>query len=359
MAELGRILLVDDSRVFLSVLRTALSEIPGIEVIGSAPDGETAVNLFRTLKPNLVTLDVEMPGMGGMAALEVMHQQNLTRPKHEQTGIIMVSSLTGWGASTTVRALQAGAFDFITKPNFPNPEENIRQLRQQLQTKIRLFLLQRAPGNSPTTVAPPKPLPSIPPRAIEIVVVAASTGGPRALEQFLPEFSRRCRQPIFIVQHLPASFTASLAENLNRICARPVMEATNGTPVDPQGIYIAPGGFHLLLRREGTQLVTVLNQHPPENLCRPAADVLFRSAASVCDGRVLAIVLTGMGNDGTRGASTIKRAGGVILVQDEASSIVWGMPGSIASAGGADAVVPIGEMATFAGRLLTDSEGFR
>jgi len=222
-------------------------------------------------------------------------------------------------------------------------------------------LLQRQSSISPTPISPPKPAPQArpdsPSRAIAAIVIAASTGGPKALEICLPELSRRVKQPIFIVQHMPAPFTLSLAENLDRLCSRPVREAVHGQVVDPNGIYIAPGGYHLLLRREGNTVILALNQHPPENGSRPAADVLFRSAASVYEGHVIGIVLTGMLTDGTRGAGTLKRAGAMIIAQDEASSIVWGMPGSVVKAGLADAVVPITEVAACCARLAGEPGG--
>jgi two-component system chemotaxis response regulator CheB len=267
----------------------------------------------------------------------------------------MVSAHTKHGADVTVQALRHGAFDFIAKPSGLQSEENLVQLRRHLTCKIRLFMSERARQVM-------SPSPSIPTQSqqyrknrqqtIQAIVVATSTGGPRALGLLLPDLSRCVDLPILIVQHMPPKFTKSLAESLSRTSAVPVSEAEDGERLEEKRIYLAPGGMHMILRREGEDLFLGLNEQPPENGCRPSADVLFRSTAAALRSGVLAIVLSGMGRDGTIGLGAIKRAGGYAIVQDESTSVVWGMPGSAVEAGLADEILPLGEIAAAAKAIV-------
>jgi two-component system, chemotaxis family, protein-glutamate methylesterase/glutaminase len=314
MREAARVLIVDDSRIFRAALERSLAEEEGITVVGSVHNGEKALEFIRATPPDVVTLDVEMPGMDGLQTLCEIERLDAGRPPGARIGVIMVSAFTKRGADVTVQALRAGAFDFITKPISTDEETSLAQLRQQLAGKIRLYLARR-PHGGPSAKAT-APVASVRPprdRPFRAVLIAASTGGPRALESLLPDLCRRIDLPILIAQHMPAQFTLSLAESFARICDDRVVEAGDGEPILPKTIYIAPGGKHLLLRLDAGRLLTGLNEQPPENGCRPSADVLFRSAANVLGGDAAAVVLTGMGQDGTAGLHPLKRAGGHVI----------------------------------------------
>lgn len=367
MPPRARVLIVDDSRIFRSALAASLAGQEGIEVAGSVFSGAKALEFVQATPPDVVTLDVEMPGMDGLETLRAIQRFNAAQTPGTAVGVIMVSAHTKRGADVTVQALRDGAFDFVAKPSGPSPDENLAQLRQQLVGKIRQFLLsRRRTGAAPAAVEPASPpplpaalsarrrqwLPALGPRLIRGVVVAASTGGPKALETVLPGLRQRTDLPILVVQHMPPNFTLSLAESLARLSRSSVVEAQDGDPLREGTTYIAPGGKHLILRQDAGRLVTGVNEQPPENGCRPSADVLFRSAAAAFRGGLIAIVLTGMGRDGTAGLGAVKRAGGYALVQDEATSVVWGMPGSAVEAGLADEVLPLDAIADAVGQLV-------
>lgn len=356
MTRPARILIVDDSRIFRAELERALVGVEDVTVVGSVYSGEKAMEFIRATPPDMVTLDVEMPGMDGLETLKAIQQFNLGRTAGSEVGVVMVSAHTRRGADVTVQALRAGAFDFITKPTGDSAEESLGVLRQQLSCKIRLFLARRGAIPALRPVPPPGPTRQrwlhAPGGSVRAVLIAASTGGPRALQTLLPELCARVELPVFVVQHMPAGFTRSLAEQLALKVPARVIEATDGEPVRPGTVYFAPGDQHLVLRQERGQLVTGLNDLPPENGSRPAADVLFRSAAAVLGGNVVAVVLTGMLNDGTAGLGPLKRAGAYTIVQDEATSVVWGMPGSAVAAGLADEVLPLDGIAAAVEALI-------
>ena len=339
-----RVLIVDDSRIYRAAIEEALTGQDGIVVCGSVWSGPKALEHVRAQPPDLVTLDVEMPGMNGLDALQAIQAFNATRPGQPEVGVIMVSAYTSRGAEATLQALQAGAFDFIEKPKEASHAQNVLSLRQQLTDKIRAFQQRHRRNGSQPVAVPPRPA-APPRRAVRAVVVAVSTGGPRALSQLVTELDPQLDQPVFIVQHIPPEFTKPLAESLARQSGRRVVEGVQGDLVQPRTIYIAPGGRHMLLRATPEGVRIVLNQQPPENGFRPSANVLFRSAPLAYGGDVVAVVLTGMGNDGSGGIEPIKRAGGLVLVQDEASSVVWGMPGSAVATGHVDEVLPLNQIA--------------
>lgn len=356
MRAAARILIVDDSRIFRAVLEDALSGQDDIVVAGSVFSGSKALDFLREHPPDIVTLDVEMPGMNGLETLQAIQQFNRSRAADAEVGVLMVSSFTKRGAEITVQALETGAFDVVTKPSGTSAEASVVALRGELLPKIRAFLArrQRAAGKSiDWNLAPKgadKRLISIPSishaRPVRAVLIGASTGGPQALLTLLPDLAQRITAPILVVQHMPAGFTQSLAESLARRCPCPVVEVQDGQSIVPRTIYIAPGGKHLVLRSNPRgELVAGLNEQPPESGCRPSASVLFRSAAAILGRESVAIVLTGMGNDGTAGLGPLKRAGGYIVAQDEETSVVWGMPGSAVEAGVTDVVVPLGDIA--------------
>ncbi len=347
MAERIKVLIVDDSRLFRSALEQALAGQEDIAVVGSVFSGAKALEFIQKTPPDVVTLDVEMPGMNGLATLEQIQSFSAARPSNPDVGVIMVSAFTRHGADITMKALQAGAFDFVTKPSGPSAEENLATLRDEVLAKIRACVRHRAKSGAVSVVRPAAPPTQSKPRLspARVIVIGASTGGPRALSSLMPELCASVDLPILIVQHMPRGFTGSLAESLARETKKNVVEATDGMPLKTGEVYIAPGGQHLLIRGPSTVAKTGLNEQPPENGCRPSADVLFRSAATVFGSAVVAIILTGMGRDGTAGLAAIKRAGGYVFAQDEASSVVWGMPGSAFEAGVTDELLPLNQIA--------------
>lgn len=367
MPSRARVLIVDDSRIFRAALEASLAGQEGIEVVGSVFSGQKALEFLQTTPPDVVTLDVEMPGMDGLETLRAIQRFNATQAPGAAVGVIMVSAHTKRGADVTMQALRDGAFDFVAKPSGPRPAENRDQLRQQLVSKLHQFLLSRrraagGPGAA-EPAAPPRPplavsgrrrewLQAVPRGVVRAVLIAASTGGPKALETVLPALRERTDVPILVVQHMPPKFTLSLAESLARLCRGTVVEAQDGDLIRPLTTYIAPGGKHLLVRHDQGRLVTGLNEQPPEQGCRPSADVLFRSAAATLRGELVAVILTGMGRDGTAGLGAVKRAGGYAVVQDEATSVVWGMPGSAVEAGVADEVLPLDTLADAVAQLV-------
>jgi len=353
-----RVLVVDDSVVVRKMVSEVLSEDPAILVVGSAANGKIGLSKIPQVNPDLVTLDIEMPEMDGLATLAGIRK---TWPR---LPVIMFSTLTRRGAAATLDALALGANDYVTKPEgAENTAAAAQLLRRELIPRIKALChrttLLPAAGHSavaaamaamaatataaaaaraPAGVRPPS-------KAVEIVTIGVSTGGPNALAAVMPSLPADFPVPIVIVQHMPPMFTRLLAERLASQSSVRVVEATEGAVLEPGLALVAPGDHHMLLRRDVRGVSVVLNQDPPENSCRPAVDVLFRSVAQVYGASALAVVLTGMGQDGLHGCSRIREAGGQILVQDEATSVVWGMPGYVANAGLADAVLPIQEVA--------------
>lgn len=354
-----RILIVDDSLIFRKALEEGLSGEPDVEVVGSVRNGLKALDFIRARRPDLVTLDVEMPDMDGLETLAAIQAVNRETPDLPPIGVIMISAHTRKGADITIKALEAGAFDFIAKPQTASLEESRQILRRQLLVKIRYFAgkrfsFARSPRPIqaiPTTPAAPASTAPAGAGAVEAVAVGVSTGGPKALATLMPALCEGLHAPIFIVQHMPAGFTRSLAASLDNKCRYAVVEAEHNRTVEDRHVYIAPGDRHMLIRHQGEGLVTVINRQPPESGSRPSADVLFRSAATVYGPRLVALILTGMGSDGTKGAAAIKRAGGRVIAQDDATAVVWGMPGSAAAAGHVDAVLPLDRIAGAVVRL--------
>ncbi|TFV53855.1 chemotaxis response regulator protein-glutamate methylesterase [Geodermatophilus sp. DF01-2] len=349
-----RVLVVDDSVVVRKIVTDVLSEDPAIEVAGTAVNGRVAVAKLEALKPDLVTMDIEMPEMNGIEAVRAI------RVSRSRVPIVMFSTLTERGAAATLDALSAGANDYVTKPaNVGSVAQSMESVRQQLIPRIKA-LTGRPVTPAPARDSGPAPAPVRPPaprtgavKQPAVLVVGSSTGGPEALAKLLPALPASLPVPVLLVQHMPPVFTRQFAQRLDRLCALRVVEAVDGTPLAPGTVHLAPGDHHLTIRRTGRGLQTSLDQAPPESFCRPAVDPLFRSAVEAYDGAVLGVVLTGMGADGRVGAGRIRAAGGAVVVQDQATSVVWGMPGAVASAGFADEVLPLDRVAESVLRRLS------
>jgi two-component system chemotaxis response regulator CheB len=349
-----RVLVVDDSVVVRRLVSDVLASDPRIEVVGTAANGKVALAKIDQVNPDLITLDVEMPVMDGLETLE--HLRRL----HPRLPVIMFSTLTERGASATLDALERGARDYVTKPaNVGSVTESMAAVRAQLVPKI-LSLCSRVmtpPQPSPSRMAA-TPLraagPSSAPRVadepdsarVDVLAIGVSTGGPDALMKLLTALPAELPVPVVVVQHMPPVFTKQFADRLDARCALGVGEATQGEWLTAGRVLVAPGDFHMRVRRVVGGVQVSLDQGTPENYCRPAVDVLFRSIAETYGKHVLAVVLTGMGSDGARASADIVTAGGRVYVQDEASSVVWGMPGAVVSAGLASKVLPLSEIAS-------------
>ncbi|MGE0759179.1 MAG: chemotaxis response regulator protein-glutamate methylesterase [Pirellulaceae bacterium] len=351
-----RLMIIDDSTVVRRMLVDTLNGDPGLEVVGTAPNGRIALTKIAQLRPDLVTLDIEMPELNGLDTLPPLRQMFPRLP------VIMFSTLTEHGAAATLEALARGASDYVTKPsNVGSVTAAIQSIRDQLIPKIKAFCPSPcvALGKGFAGPAPPPARPRRLPPRIDLLVIGASTGGPQALTTLLSSLPEDFPVPIAVVQHMPPVFTRHLADRLSYKCALPVVESQGDEVLAPGRIWLAPGDRHLELCRKGATMVTRLTEAPPENSCRPSVDVLFRSAATLCGSRCLAVVLTGMGQDGMRGAQAIQQSGGLIFAQDQASSVVWGMPRAVVDAGLADRVLsldaigPEVRLSCLAGRRLT------
>ena len=329
-----RILIVDDSAVIRKLLSDLLSSDPEIVVAGTAGNGSRALARIPEVKPDLITLDIEMPGMDGLETLVEI------RKLYPRLPVIMFSALTERGGTATLDALARGASDYVTKPSSNETVESSHErVREELMRKIKSLCAVGQPrqgaGPPPILVFP------APQTRIDVVAIGASTGGPNALTELIPGFAADFPVPIVIVQHMPALFTRLLAERLNTLSPLEVQEGKAGQKLQRGQVWVAPGDHHMTVARKGTDFVLGINHDPAENSCRPAVDVLFRSVAQTYGANVLAVVLTGMGTDGTRGSAVIREAGGAVIVQDEASSVVWGMPGSVVAANLADRIYPL------------------
>ena len=332
-----RILIVDDSAVIRKVLSSLLASDPEIVVAGTAGNGLQALARIPELKPDLVTLDIEMPVMDGLETLVEL------RRLYPKLPVIMFSTLTERGATATLDALARGASDYVTKPSHSGGSDTSRErVREELIRKIKSLCAVRVPQSRPVIVPA---MPSTRPQArIDVVAIGTSTGGPNALTALIPQFPADFPVPIVIVQHMPPLFTRLLAERIHNLAPLQVREGKAGEKLQRGQVWIAPGDYHMTVIRKGIDFVLGINRDAQENSCRPAVDVLFRSLAHTYGANVLAVVLTGMGADGTRGSANIREAGGEVIVQDEASSVVWGMPGSVVSASLAHRIYPLHEI---------------
>ncbi len=353
-----RVLIVDDAVVIRRLVSDVLATDADIEVVGTAANGRIALQKIPQCNPDVVTMDVEMPDLNG---IETVRELRKTWPK---LPVIMFSTLTERGGAATLDALAAGASDYATKPaNVGSVTAGLETVRQDLIPKIKALAGRQLAPPPPTTPRPQlarpvtRPVVNLPagPAAggVEILAIGVSTGGPNALAELLPALPASFPVPIVIVQHMPPMFTRLLAERLNAQSGLTVVEGQAGMKLQPGWAYIAPGDFHMAIDRKAMGAVLSLNQAPPENSCRPAVDVLFRSVVEQYRGNTLGVILTGMGQDGLRGCELIAEAGGQVIVQDEQSSVVWGMPGFVARAGLADRVLPLNMIAPELARRAT------
>ncbi len=340
-----KLLIVDDSLVFRRALAMALKDEPTIEIVGSVFDGKKAMNFINKYPVDLVTLDVEMPEMDGVEVLKAIKDFNAANPKRLPIGVIMVSALTQTGADITYQCLELGAFDFVCKPSNGNIEKNLESLSNQLMTRINVWHVFRNAAEA-TSMFMKKPETVVPaldpaPEGYAAVVIGISTGGPRALSMIMPELTKKISLPILIVQHMPPTFTKSMADQLNQKCRNyTVKEAEEGDKLLPKHCYIAPGGRHMTVKNNGTPKVHI-NDGPPLNGCRPSVDVLFNSVSNAGLGNILALVMTGMGQDGSRNLPKLKKSGAYVLAQDKETSVVWGMPGNAVKSGCVDELVSL------------------
>jgi two-component system chemotaxis response regulator CheB len=348
-----RILVVDDSVVMRKLLSDTLGSDPALEVAGAANHGRIALAKIPVLKPDLITLEFEMPVMNGLETLAAV------RKLYPKLPVIMFSTLTEHGAAATLDALALGASDYATKPSSTgSPAVAIECIRTELIPKIKALCgiatlkLQPLPRTHPVEKVRVRANPRI-----EIVAIGSSTGGPNALAEVLPRIPSDFPVPIVVVQHMPPIFTRQLAERLASQSAIPVEEGSAGVVLSPGHAWIAPGNFHMKVIRDGPDRRLDLNQEPQENFCRPAVDVLFRSVAGAYKPGVLGVVMTGMGSDGVLGAQDICDLGGDVIIQDQASSVVWGMPGLVHASGLSDGAYPADQLAAEITRRVLQSRG--
>lgn len=345
-----KVLIVDDSTVIRRLLSDTLKSDCEIEVVGTAANGKIALAKIGQLAPDVVTLDLEMPEMDGIETLTELRKIAPRLP------VIMFSTLTSRGAQATFDALARGANDYVAKPaNVGSVQAAIESVRAELVPKIKALCVwyeaemsssgyprANVPRTATTRMVRNSAVRN--PSRIDLVAIGASTGGPNALQLILSAIPADFPVPIVITQHMPSVFTKHLAVRLNQTSAIQVLEAENGIPLVPGLAIIAQGDHHLTFVRSGSQVITQLNLEPPENSCRPAVDVMFRSACSLYGPHVMACILTGMGQDGKRGCELIHSKGGQVVIQDQASSVVWGMPRAVFETGLADIVLPLDQI---------------
>lgn len=345
MSESIRVLVVDDSAFMRRAIARMLTADSDIEIVGSVGDGAQGLEAVKTLKPDVVTMDIEMPVMDGLTALKRVMEES-------PVPVIMMSTLTQNGASATIQALSLGAFDFVPKPE--SSMIDVLGVEHELRDKVRAAASSKGRRRATAVVpAAPKPAPAPPaaPRPVvtrsqsqwpEVVAIGISTGGPPALQSLFEALPADFPVGLVVVQHMPPGFTRPLAERLNRICGITIKEAEDGDTVQPRQVLIAPAGTHLVLKREsGALKARLIDSSTTKTWHKPSVDVLFASVAQVVGPKALAIVMTGMGNDGTAGAGALKSQGGEIWSQDEASSVVYGMPRTVYESGVVDRVLSL------------------
>lgn len=377
-----RVMLVDDSAVIRGLIKRMLDPEPDIEVVASVSNGELAVKRMEAGGIDVIILDIEMPIMDGLTALPKLVAID------RKVKIIMASTLTLENAEISIEAMKMGAADYVPKPTSTSKIGGASEFRDGLVSKIKALggVLYRSPIAKPSAPAPaPAPAPSparVPAPATgkpeakpamsklavaagkielrpspahfppEIVAIGSSTGGPQALFEVLKNISPSVQVPILITQHMPPTFTTILAKHISTSVGRECTEGVDGEIIKAGHIYLAPGDFHMVVETQGINKIIRLNQNPPENFCRPAADPMFRSISSAYKGRILTVVLTGMGSDGSKGAQVIADGGGTVVAQDENTSVVWGMPSAAAALGICSAILPLQDVASYINQFV-------
>lgn len=341
-----KVLVVDDSLFYRNILTELLSQIPNVEVVGTAENSQSALRSLESLQPDLVTLDFEMPVMDG---LETLHRMKL---RGSTAAVLMISNFTREGAKVTIKALELGAFDYITKPSDNTQEKNRQQLLSSLRHIIyslkfknkRLREIQKKGAvledEKPYLI--PRPLPG----PVEIVAIGVSTGGPQALKEVLSKLPKHFRVPLVIVQHMLPLFTSALADSLNQNCQISVVEGKQSQGLVPGTAYIAPGGKQMKVVSQNNTKMLEITDDPPENNCRPAADYLFRSVAEVSGNRAIGLIMTGMGMDGVAGLEIMRRRGARIIAQNIETCIVSSMPHEAIRRGLPDLIAPLASISS-------------
>jgi len=356
-----RVLIVDDTAVYRKVVSDILSEIPEIEVVGTANNGKIAMSKIVSLKPDILTLDIEMPEMNGLDVLSSIKSEG------HDVGAIVLSTLTHKGGELTMQALELGAFDFITKPETSSIEESKKQIKNAISSMLKAYSrrqeIKNILGGKSSFISSLKEnktressngivrrinsIVNSKKKTAEIVGIGVSTGGPKALSQMMPNLPADINVPILIVQHMPPIFTQSLAKSLNLKCAIEVKEAIDGETIKPNVAFIAPGGkqMKVVAGMDGKERIIRITDDPPENSCKPSVDYLFRSIAQHYVGRSAGVIMTGMGSDGSIGLELMKRNGATIIAQDESTCIVYGMPKKAIESGIVDIIAPLEQIA--------------
>jgi two-component system chemotaxis response regulator CheB len=338
-----RVLVADDSLSFRSILVDSLQKLPAARIVALASNGQEAVDKFAECNPDVLTLDVEMPVLDGFQVLEKL------RPKLGSVAVIMVSAMTRRSAGATIRALELGAFSFITKPEEASPDKNREILRQQLSSVFDAIVAKRSSASAvnPLPVAVTATGERRPAAQVKVIGIGASTGGPHALAEILPRLPANLPVPVVLVQHMPALFTASLAEAMAAKCAVKVVQAEHGMALQAGTVYIAPGGKHMRVVDDvGSASKRIeLTVDPPEHYCRPAVDYLFRSLATTYRANAAGVILTGMGQDGAQGLLAMRQAGATTLGQDAATCTVYGMPREAHQVGAVEVQLPLARIA--------------
>jgi two-component system chemotaxis response regulator CheB len=366
-----RVMVVDDSAVIRSLITRALETDPGVQVVATVGNGQLAVSQLARTDVDVIVLDIEMPVMDGITALPLLLKAA------PDVKIVMASTLTQRNAQVSIEALQKGASDYIPKPTSTGEIHGSADFKRDLIEKVKVLGRARrdrrdrdrpagapdakspppkagtAPAARPSSLSPGAPIQlrsfgRMPP---QIVGIGSSTGGPQALFTVLGALDPAMRLPIVITQHMPATFTIILAEHIGRVSKRPSAEGKDGEAIEPGRIYLAPGDNHMVIETDGAKKIVRLNKNPLENFCRPAVDPMFRSLAAAYGASVLGVVLTGTGSDGAKGGKVLAETGGSVIAQDEASSVVWGMPGATAQAGVCSAVLPVDKIAAEIARI--------
>jgi two-component system chemotaxis response regulator CheB len=369
-ASAVRVMVVDDSAVIRGLITRALETDPGVQVVATVGNGQLAISQLARTDVDVIVLDIEMPVMDGITALPELLKAA------PDVKIVMASTLTQRNAQVSIEAMQKGASDYIPKPSSTGEIHGSADFKRELIEKVKALGRARrdkrdrnAAAGVPDAKGAPVPRAAATPRPSllspaapiklrpfgrmppQIVGIGSSTGGPQALFTVLGALPPAMRLPIVITQHMPATFTTILAEHIGRVSKRPTAEGKDGETIEPGKIYLAPGDNHMVVESEGTRKIVKLNKNPPENFCRPAVDPMFRSLAAAYGASVLGVVLTGMGADGAKGGKALAEAGGSVIAQDEASSVVWGMPGATAQTGMCSAVLPVDKIAAEIARI--------